>query len=112
MTLLGECRGWDMETVMLSQWREHRDLFPVQPSQSRFNRRRRQLMHSVNLLRQQVLARLDIALDAQCVIDSLPVPVMGFHLVPSSSGDWPPMALILASALPRKSRCLATNCMC
>lgn len=88
MALVGECRGWDMETVLLSHWREHRDLFPVQPTQSRFNRRRRQLMSSVNLIRQQVLARLDVALDEQCVIDSLPVPVMGFHLVPGSSGDW------------------------
>jgi hypothetical protein len=88
MTLVGECRGWDMETAMLSHWHEHRDLFPVQPSQSRFNRRRRQLRQSVNMIRQQVLARLDVAQDEQCVIDSLPVPVMGFHLVPGSSGDW------------------------
>ena len=44
MALVGECRGWDIETEMLSQWREHRDLFPHVPSQSRFNRRRRNLM--------------------------------------------------------------------
>ena len=41
MALIGECRGWDLETEMLSHWQEHRDLFPVIPSQSRFNRRRR-----------------------------------------------------------------------
>jgi hypothetical protein len=23
MALIGECRGWDMETEMLSQWQEH-----------------------------------------------------------------------------------------
>lgn len=28
MALVGECRGWDIETEMLSQWKEHRDLFP------------------------------------------------------------------------------------
>lgn len=77
-----------METDLLSQWGEHRDLFPVLPTQSRFNRRRRQLMGALNQIRQKVLGLLDIAADQQCAIDSLPVPVMGFHLVPGSSGDW------------------------
>jgi len=31
------------------------------------------------------LALLDDALDRQCVIDSLPVPVIGFHLVPGAA---------------------------
>lgn len=88
MVLVGECRGWDMETEMLSYWREHQDLFPRLPSQSRFNRRRRNLMHAFNLIRQAVLSLLDVALDQQCVIDSLPVPVVKFHLVPGSTGDW------------------------
>ena len=88
MALVGECRGWDVETEMLSQWREHRDLFPVIPSQSRFNRRRRNLMRAFNLIRQAVLQTLDLACDRQCIIDSLPVPVVQFYLVPGSSGDW------------------------
>jgi len=90
MALIGECRGWDMETEMLSQWQEHRDLFPVIPSQSRFNRRRRGLMQAFNLIRRVVLQCLDVAQDRQCVMDSLPLPVVQFHLVPSasSSGDW------------------------
>jgi hypothetical protein len=88
MALVGECRGWDVETEMLSYWREHRDLFPCIPSQSRFNRRRRNLMSAFNLIRQAVLSVLDVALDQQCVIDSLPVPVVKFHLVPGSTGDW------------------------
>jgi hypothetical protein len=90
MALIGECRGWDMETEMLSQWQEHRDLFPVIPTQSRFNRRRRGLMQAFNLIRQVVLQCLDVAQDRQCVMDSLPVPVVQFHLVPSSPsrGDW------------------------
>ena len=29
-----------------------------------------------------------MAQDNQCVIDSLPIPVVNFHLVPSSTGDW------------------------
>jgi len=41
MALVGECRGWDQETDLLQNWREHRELFPCIPSQSRFNRHRR-----------------------------------------------------------------------
>jgi hypothetical protein len=88
MALVGECRGWTMETDLLSNWREHRDLFPVIPTQSRFNRRRRNLMDAFKLIQQQVLRRLDLAADSQCVIDSLPVPVVQFHLAPTSTGDW------------------------
>ena len=88
MALVGECRGWDKETEMLSYWQEHRDLFPNIPSQSRFNRRRRNLMLAFNLIRQVVLSYLDLSQDGQCVLDSLPVPVVQFYLVPSSTGDW------------------------
>jgi len=88
MAIVGECRGWDKETEMLSQWKEHRDLFPHIPSQSRFNRRRRNLMQAFNLIRQVILSYLDLAYDGQCVVDSLPVPVVQFHLVPTSTGDW------------------------
>jgi hypothetical protein len=88
MALIGECRGWDVETEMLSQWREHRDLFPCIPSQSRFNRRRRHLMAAFNVVRRVVLEWLDLAQDRQCLIDSLPIAVVQFYLVPSSTGDW------------------------
>jgi hypothetical protein len=67
----------------------HRELFPQLPGQSRFNRRRRNLMQAMNLLRRVLLAQLDLAQDRQCVIDSLPVPVVQFHLVPTARGDWP-----------------------
>jgi hypothetical protein len=88
MTLIGECRGWHMETELLSCWQEYRHLFPSIPTQSRFNRRRRNLMQAVNLIRQVLLRSLDLSLDRQCIIDSLPIPVVQFHLVPSSTGDW------------------------
>src|SRR5439155_16668329 len=61
MALIGECRGWEVETELLSYWREHQDLFPHQPSQSRFNRRRRHLMLAFNLIRRVLLQRLDLA---------------------------------------------------
>lgn len=90
MTLIGECRGWDLETEMLSQWQEHRDLFPVIPTQSRFNRRRRGLMQAFNLIRRVILQCLDVAQDRQCVVDSLPLPMVQFRLVPfaPSSSNW------------------------
>lgn len=88
MALVGDCRGWDQETELISNWQEHRDLFPHIPERSRFNRRRRNLMYAINLIRRVVLSLLDVAQDQQCLIDSLPVPVVQFHLVPSSTGDW------------------------
>lgn len=88
MALIGECRGWDVETELLSHFRDYRHLFPRQPTQSRFNRRRRQLLRAFQLIRQLVLRVLDLARDGQCCIDSLPVPVVRFHLVPGSTGDW------------------------
>jgi DDE family transposase len=90
MALIGECRGWDLETEMLSHWQEHRDLFPVIPTQSRFNRRRRSLLQAFNLIRRVILQCLDVAQDRQCVVDSLPLPMVQFRLVPfaPSSSDW------------------------
>ncbi len=88
MALVGECRGWDVETELLSQFREHTDLFPRIPSQSRFNRRRRNLASAFNLIRLCILRTLDVAQDRSCLIDSLPIPVVQFHLVPGSTGDW------------------------
>ena len=88
MCLVGECKGWDTELTLLSEWRHHRDLFPHIPSQSRFNRRRRGLMDAFNLVRRVVLRAIDVAADRQCCIDSLPVPVVQFHLVPQASKEW------------------------
>lgn len=88
MALVGECKGWDTETSLLSEWEQHRDLFPHLPSQSRFNRRRRHLMYAFNLIRRVVLRVLDVAADRQCCIDSMPVPVVQFHLVPGAAKEW------------------------
>lgn len=88
LCLIGECKGWDVETELLSHMQAHRDLFPVLPSQSRFNRRRRHLMMLMNWMRRRVLATLDVAQDRLCVIDSLPLAVVAFHRVPASTADW------------------------
>ncbi len=88
MALVGQCRGWDVETELVSNWREHHDLFPQVPERSRFNRRLRNLMPAINLIRQAVVHLLDMAQDRHCTIDSLPVPVVQFHLVPGASREW------------------------
>ena len=88
MCLVGECKGWATELTLLSEWNHHRDLFPHIPSQSRFNRRRRGLWHAFNLVRRVVLRVLDVAQDRQCCIDSLPVPVVEFHLAPQATKEW------------------------
>ncbi len=80
--LIGECRGWDQETELLANFARHRDLFPRQSEQSRFNRRRRNLMPVFNLVRCAMLRVLDVAQETLTVIDSLPIPVVNFHLVP------------------------------
>lgn len=88
MAIVGECRGWDQETELISAWRARPDLFPVVPERSRFNRRRRNLMQALNLIRHCVVQLLDLAQDRHCAIDSLPVPVVQFHLVPGASREW------------------------
>ncbi len=91
-----------METELLSCWREYRHLFPRIPSQSRYNRRRRNLMQAVNLIRQVILRSLDLSQDCQCLIDSVPIPAIQFHLVPSSSGDWKAFAATYSKAITKK----------
>ena len=44
-------------------------------------------MQAFNLLRRVILQSLDVAGIRQCIIDSLPLPVMQFYLVPSSNGS-------------------------
>jgi len=84
MLLVGEWCGWHTETALRRHWAEHAQLFPVIPERSRLNRRRRALAFALNDVRRLILRLLDLAADRQCVIDSLPVPVIQFHLVPSS----------------------------
>lgn len=90
MLIVEECMGWDEETEAISRWHEHRDLFPHLPHRTRFNRRRRALTDALTLIRRRILALLDYACDRQCVVDSLPIPIIGFHLVPgaTSAGYW------------------------
>lgn len=104
MVLVGECRGWDQETDLIEHWQAYRHLFPTIPERSRFNRRRRALAPAINDLRRLTLRLLDLAEDRQCAIDSLPVPVLKFHLVPSSSavGHWTEHAAAFGKVTTKK----------
>ena len=44
-------------------------------------------MRAINLIRNVILQRMDLSGVRQYIIDSLPIPVMEFHLVPASTGD-------------------------
>jgi hypothetical protein len=88
VAVVSECRTWDRETVAMQEWTAYRHLFPRLPERSRFNRRRRNLIGAINQIRQLVLTMLDVAQDAYGAIDSLPLPVVAFHLAPQRSRDW------------------------
>lgn len=88
IALISEARGWDVETELQDNWAAYRDLFPVFPERSRYNRRRRNLAGIINRIRQVALARMDLRWDRQCAIDSLPIPVVGFHLAPTAGWEW------------------------
>ncbi len=84
LTLVAELIGMDEEQAFLAYVkRNHRALFPRLPERSRYNRRRRALAEATNRIRgalmQLVLGRLAPAERDVCVVDSLPVPVVGFH---------------------------------
>jgi hypothetical protein len=88
IALVSECCGWDQETDLIAWWQQHRDLFPHLPSRTRFNRRRRNLQDALALLRRAILTVLDVATDPQCIIDSVPLPVVQFYHAPQASTEW------------------------
>lgn len=84
LTLVAELLGLDEEVAFLAYLnRHHRALFPHLPERSRYNRRRRALTEVTNRIRgglmQVLLSYLAPEERDLCVIDSVPVPVVGFH---------------------------------
>ena len=51
MILVAECKGWNIETQLLSEFNQHPTMFPRLPCQSRFNRRSRNLGALINQIR-------------------------------------------------------------
>ncbi len=83
LSLVSELIGMDEEVAFLAYVRRnHPTLFPHMPERSRYNRRCRALCAVANALRRAIQQRAWAALPADerdlCVIDSLPVPVVGF----------------------------------
>ncbi len=84
VALVAELIGLDEETAILGYLRRnHARLFPLLPERTRYNRRRRALGEALNTLRRQVLGWVLALLPPDerplALIDSLPVPVVGFH---------------------------------
>jgi hypothetical protein len=84
LTLAAELIGSTAETRFLAYVRRnHRARFPLHPERSRYNRRRRCLVAVTNRIRRAIMARLWLVLEAEgqdlCVVDSVPVSVVGYH---------------------------------
>ena len=60
-------------------------------------------MQAINLIRLVILRSLDLSQDCQCLIDSLPIPAVQFHLVPSSTGDWKAYHATFGKAITKKA---------
>jgi len=88
IALVSEAYGWDVETELRDHWAPHLSCFPHFLERSRYNRRRRNLAWAINLIRRHVLAQLDLRQERECAIDSLPIPVVKFHLAPNAGWDW------------------------
>lgn len=88
VAVVNSLRGWEKETHLATDWAPFTHLFPRLPERSRYNRRRRNLWRAFNQIRLIVVSLLDVSFDGQCVVDSMPIPVVGFHLARSRSRDW------------------------
>ena len=93
LTLMAELPGLDAETRFPAYVRRnHRALFPLLPERSRYIRRRRQLIEVANRIRGGIMARLWRVLAAEgddlCVIDSVLVPVVGYHHAAGTHRWW------------------------
>lgn len=79
IALCGELAGVDSERAWYSfVKRNYRHLFPHFCSRSRFNRTRRALLQTTELLRQKLLAVFPVLNSDFCIVDSFPLPVCKF----------------------------------
>ena len=79
ISLCGELLGVDSENAWFSFVKKnYRHLFPKLCSRSRFNRTRRALMQTTELLRQKMLSVFPVPVSSYCIIDSFPLAVCKF----------------------------------
>ena len=79
ISLCGELAGVDSENAWFSfVKRNYRHLFPQLCSRSRFNRTRRALMQTTELLRQKMISVFPIPVSSYYIVDSFPLAVCKF----------------------------------
>ncbi len=79
ISLCGELAGIDSENAWLSFVKKnYHHLFPQLCSRSRFNRTRRALMQTTDLLRQKMISAFPISFSPYFIIDSFPLAVCKF----------------------------------
>ena len=79
ISICGELAGVDSENAWFSFVKKnYRHLFPNLCSRSRFNRTRRALLHTTELLRQKMISVFPIPFSQYFVIDSFPLAVCKF----------------------------------
>lgn len=79
LSICGEILGIDSENAWYSFVKKnYKHLFPTMCSRTRFNRMRRALLQTTELLRQQLLHQFPIPVSQYFVIDSFPLPVCKF----------------------------------
>lgn len=79
ISLCGELAGVDSENAWFSFVKQnYRHLFPQLCSRSRFNRIRRALMQTTELLRQKMISVFPIPVSSYYIIDSFPLAVCKF----------------------------------
>ena len=79
IALCGELVGIDSENAWFSFVKKnYRHFFPQLCSRSRFNRTRRALMQTTELLRSKMLSAFPVPISPYCIIDSFPLAVCKF----------------------------------
>lgn len=79
IALCGELVGIDSENPWFSFVKKnYRHLFPQLCSRSRFNRTRRALMQTTELLRQKMLSTFPLPISPYCIVDNFPLAVCKF----------------------------------
>ena len=102
ISLCGELAGVDSENAWFSfVKRNYRHLFPQLCSRSRFNRTRRALMQTTELLRQKMISVFPIPVSSYYIVDSFPLAVCKLD-VHDIVKHFVAMVLIMENVLPKK----------
>ena len=102
ISLCGELAGVDSENAWFSfVKRNYRHLFPQLCSRSRFNRTRRALMQTTELLRQKMISVFPIPVSSYYIVDSFPLQSVNLD-VHDIVKHFVAMVLIMENVLPKK----------